>query len=65
MRTFGWVDSPLAMIVLGLFGSAFGTYLMRQFFITLPVELEEAAILDGCSVWQTYWRVLLPTPARR
>ena len=60
MRTFGWVDSPLAMIVPGLFGSAFGTYLMRQFFITLPVELEEAAILDGCSVWQTYWRVLLP-----
>ena len=48
------------MIVPGLFGSAFGTYLMRQFFITLPVELEEAAILDGCSVWQTYWRVLLP-----
>lgn len=60
MRTFGWVDSPLAMIVPGLFGSAFGTYLMRQFFLTLPVELEEAAILDGCSVWQTYWRVLLP-----
>ncbi|MEV5649768.1 carbohydrate ABC transporter permease [Nocardia sp. NPDC052254] len=60
MRSFGWVDSPLAMIVPGLFGSAFGTYLMRQFFLTLPVELEEAAILDGCSVWQTYWRVLLP-----
>ncbi|KIA61378.1 carbohydrate ABC transporter permease [Nocardia vulneris] len=65
MRTFGWVDSPLAMIVPGLFGSAFGTYLMRQFFLTLPAELEEAAILDGCSLWQTYWRVLLPhtTPA--
>ncbi|MBB5917733.1 multiple sugar transport system permease protein [Nocardia transvalensis] len=60
MRTFGWVDSPLSMIVPGLFGSAFGTYLMRQFFLTLPVELEEAAILDGCSIWQTYWRVLLP-----
>ncbi|WP_063002140.1 carbohydrate ABC transporter permease [Nocardia mikamii] len=60
MRTFGWVDSPLAMIVPGLFGSAFGTYLMRQFFLTLPAELEEAAILDGCSIWQTYWRVLLP-----
>ena len=60
MKTFGWVDSPLSMIVPGLFGSAFGTYLMRQFFLTLPVELEEAAVLDGCSVWQTYWRVLLP-----
>ncbi|MGX1770571.1 carbohydrate ABC transporter permease [Nocardia brasiliensis] len=60
MRALGWVDTPWAMIVPGLFGSAFGTYLMRQFFATLPVELEEAAILDGCTPWQIYWRVLLP-----
>nr|WP_280405408.1 carbohydrate ABC transporter permease [Nocardia brasiliensis] len=60
MRTLGWIDTPWAMIVPGLFGSAFGTYLMRQFFATLPVELEEAAILDGCTPWQIYWRVLLP-----
>ncbi|MEV5652415.1 carbohydrate ABC transporter permease [Nocardia sp. NPDC052254] len=60
MRAFGWVDSPWSMIVPGLFGSAFGTYLMRQFFRTLPVELEEAAILDGCTIWQTYWRILVP-----
>jgi multiple sugar transport system permease protein len=50
----------LAMIVPGLFGSAFGTYLMRQFFRTLPTDLEEAAILDGCTPWQIYWRILLP-----
>lgn len=60
MRAFGWVDTAWSMIVPGLFGSAFGTYLMRQFFRTLPIELEEAAILDGCSTWQVYWRVLLP-----
>lgn len=60
MRTVGWVDTPWSMIVPGLFGSAFGTYLMRQFFRTLPTDLEEAAILDGCSPWQIYWRVLLP-----
>jgi multiple sugar transport system permease protein len=60
MRAFGWVDTPWAMIVPGVFGSAFGTYLMRQFFLTLPAELEEAAILDGCTTWQIYWRVLLP-----
>ncbi len=60
MRALGWVDTPWAMIVPGLFGSAFGTYLMRQFFRTLPAELEEAAIIDGCSTWQVYWRVLLP-----
>jgi multiple sugar transport system permease protein len=60
MRALGWVDTPWAMIVPGLFGSAFGTYLMRQFFRTLPTDLEEAAILDGCSPWQIYWRILLP-----
>jgi multiple sugar transport system permease protein len=60
MRIFGWTDTPWSMIVPGLFGSAFGTYLMRQFFRTLPKDLEEAAILDGCSPWQVYWRVLLP-----
>jgi len=65
MRVAGLTDTPWAMIVPGLFGSAFGTYLMRQFFRTLPDELEEAAILDGCSPWQIYWRILLPhaTPA--
>jgi multiple sugar transport system permease protein len=60
MRALGWVDTPWSMIVPGLFGSAFGTYLMRQFFRTLPSDLEEAAILDGCSPWQIYWRILLP-----
>ncbi|MCV7313975.1 carbohydrate ABC transporter permease [Mycolicibacillus parakoreensis] len=60
MRTFGWTDTMWAMIVPGLFGSAFGTYLMRQFFLTLPSDLEEAATLDGCTPWQIYWRVLLP-----
>ena len=60
MRAFGWTDTAWAMIIPGLFGSAFGTYLMRQFFLTLPTDLEEAAILDGCSPWQIYWRILLP-----
>ncbi|MGA6208912.1 carbohydrate ABC transporter permease [Nocardia testacea] len=60
IRVLGLTDTPWALILPGLFGSAFGTYLMRQFFRTLPVELEEAAILDGCSPWQIYWRVLLP-----
>lgn len=60
IRSLGWTDTPWALIVPGLFGNAFGTYLMRQFFRTLPAELEEAAVLDGCSPWQVYWRVLLP-----
>ena len=60
MRVLGWTDTPWAMIVPGLFGGAFGTYLMRQFFSTLPTDLEEAATLDGCTPWQIYWRILLP-----
>jgi multiple sugar transport system permease protein len=39
MRVVGWTDTPWAMIVPGLFGTAFGTYLMRQFFRTLPTDL--------------------------
>lgn len=57
---FGDDYLPMDPVVPGLFGSAFGTYLMRQFFRTLPTDLEEAAILDGCSPWQIYWRILLP-----
>ncbi|WP_327149543.1 carbohydrate ABC transporter permease [Nocardia sp. NBC_01329] len=60
IRILGWTDTPWALIVPSVFGSAFGTYLMRQFFRTLPIELEEAAIIDGCSPWQVYRRVLLP-----
>lgn len=47
MRVFGWTDTVWAMIIPGLFGSAFGTYLMRQFFAAMPIDLEEAAILTG------------------
>jgi multiple sugar transport system permease protein len=60
MRWFGWVNTMTAMIVPGLLGSAFGTYLMRQFFVSLPSELEEAAVLDSANQWQIYWYVMLP-----
>lgn len=40
--------------------SAFGTFLLRQFFMGLPKELEESARLDGCNIWQTFWKVMLP-----
>lgn len=60
MRQFGWVNTPWAMTVPGFFGSAFGTYLMRQFFLTLPRDLEDAAIVDGANRWQIYRLVMLP-----
>ncbi len=40
--------------------SAFGIFLMRQAFLGIPKEMEEAAIVDGCNVWQLFWKVLLP-----
>lgn len=40
--------------------SAFGIFLMRQAFLTIPKEMEEAAIVDGCNVFQVFWKVILP-----
>jgi len=48
-----------ALILPGLF-SAFGTFLLRQFFMTIPKELEEAALLDGCNHFQIYYKIMLP-----
>ncbi len=59
MRNFGWIDTFYALIVPGVF-SAFGVFLLRQFFMTLPKELDEAAKIDGCSYFGIYWRIILP-----
>jgi multiple sugar transport system permease protein len=59
MRVFGWVNTYQGLILPGVF-SAFGVFLMRQFFLSLPKELEEAAVLDGASPWTIFWRVILP-----
>ncbi len=59
MRSFGWVDTHYALIVPGLF-SAFGTFLMKQFFLTIPRELEDAAKIDGCTPFGIYRRIFLP-----
>ena len=55
----GWLDSLWAVIVPGA-GGAFGVFFMRQFFLSLPNELEEAAFLDGANQWQIFFRVILP-----
>ncbi len=56
----GWVDTFLPLIVPRFFGSAFYIFLMRQFFLTIPHDLSEAARIDGCSEWDIYWRIILP-----
>jgi multiple sugar transport system permease protein len=59
MKELGWLNSLKAITVTGIF-SAYGTFLLRQFFLTLPVELEEAAKIDGCRPIGIYWRIMLP-----
>ena len=59
VKQLGWTNSYLGLIVPAMF-SAFGVFLMRQFFLSLPSELEEAATLDGSSTLSTFWRVMLP-----
>ncbi|MBR7795738.1 ABC transporter permease subunit [Agaribacter marinus] len=53
------LNTLTALVLPGLF-SAFGTFLLRQFFMTMPDELEEAAKIDGCNHFQIYWRIMLP-----
>jgi multiple sugar transport system permease protein len=59
-RSFGWLDTHFPLIVPNFFGGVFGTFLLRQFFLTLPSELEDAARIDGCSRFGIYWRIFLP-----
>jgi len=53
------LDSYLGLIVPAAF-SAFGTFLLRQFMLTVPLALDEAAAIDGASHWQVFWEVVLP-----
>lgn len=59
MADLGWLNTLQALILPGMF-SAFGTFLLRQFFLTFPREIEEAARLDGANPLQIYWYVALP-----
>lgn len=59
VQKMGLLNSIPALVLPGIV-SAFGTFLLRQFFLGLPDELEEAAKLDGCNVWQTFFKVMLP-----
>ncbi|HWO77231.1 MAG TPA: carbohydrate ABC transporter permease [Bacillus sp. (in: firmicutes)] len=61
----GWTNTFLPLIVPAFFGNAYFIFLLRQFFKTIPKELEESAYLDGCSTLGIFWRIVLPlsTPA--
>lgn len=59
-RWLGWIDTHLPLIVPHFMAGAFGVFLLRQFFTTLPNELSEAAKVDGASDWTIYSRIILP-----
>ncbi len=56
----GWVDTLLPLIVPAFFGSPFYIFLLRQFFLTIPFDYDEAARLDGAGPWRIYWHIILP-----
>jgi len=60
IRQLGWVNSYQGLILPGLF-SAFGVFLLRQSFLGMPRELEEAAFIDGANHLTVFWRIVLPS----
>jgi ABC-type glycerol-3-phosphate transport system permease component len=61
----GWINTFLPLVAPAFFGSAFYIFLLRQFFLTLPADFEDAATVDGANLLQILWRIILPlsTPA--
>jgi multiple sugar transport system permease protein len=59
MRQFHWINTYQALILPGLFGG-FGVFLMRQHFLGFPKDLEEAAKIDGCNIFSTFFTIALP-----
>jgi len=62
LQKLGLTNSHIPLVILPMFGSAgvVGTFMMRQYYLGLPGEVEEAAFLDGLTRWGIYWRIALP-----
>jgi multiple sugar transport system permease protein len=56
----GWLNSYKPLIVPAFFGGAYPIFMLRQFFMTIPQELSDAARIDGCNELVIYWRIVLP-----
>jgi len=60
-KNFGWLNTFKPLIIPAFFGGgAFNIFLLRQFFLTIPRELFDAARIDGCSEWRIYWNIVIP-----
>ena len=59
LRELRWLDTYQAVILPSMF-SAYGTFMLRQYFKTIPQEIEDAARIDGCHAFGVYWHIMLP-----
>jgi multiple sugar transport system permease protein len=59
VRSMGMLNSYAGLIIPAIF-NAFGIFLLRQYYLSLPKEIEEAAVIDGAGYWRIYWSVILP-----
>jgi len=59
-KNLGWLDSLLPLIVPQFFAGAFNIFLLRQYFMTIPTESDDAAKIDGCNHFDIFWRIILP-----
>lgn len=59
-QRIGWLDTYLPIVVPAFFAIPFNTFLMRQFFLTIPYEIDEAARVDGASQWRIFTRIIIP-----
>ncbi len=59
-KSLGWIGTLKPLWVPSFFAGAFNVFLLRQFFLTLPADLTEAARIDGCTEFQIFWRIILP-----
>lgn len=59
-RQLGWIDTLLPLWVPSFFGSAFNIFMLRQFFMQIPMELEDAAKIDGCNYLRSFWSIMMP-----
>jgi len=59
-QKLGWLDTYLPIVVPAFFATPFNTFLLRQFYLTIPSELEDAARIDGASTFRIFWSIVLP-----
>lgn len=59
-KSFNMLDSFWPLILPSFFAAPYNVFLFRQFFVSIPDSIDEAAMLDGCNHWQTFWKVIVP-----